>query len=82
MFVAPLTVEENARYAGWLRDAENAYNSLMLGKQSRVYVDQNGERVEFTMQKAGDLKAYILQLRTLLGKPLHGILGPMKPRMF
>jgi hypothetical protein len=82
MVAASLTVEETARYSGWLRDAESAYNSLMLGKQTRVYVDQNGERVEFTMQKASDLNAYIMRLRTMLGKPLHGVLGPMQPRMF
>lgn len=82
MVAASLTVEETARYTGWLRDAESAYNSLMTGQQARVYVDQNGERVEYSMQKASDLKAYILHLRTMLGKPLPGILGPMNVRMF
>ena len=82
MVAALLTVEEKARYTGWLRDAESAYNDLMIGRQARVYVDQNGERVEYSMQKAGDLKSYIVNLRTMLGRPLHGLIGPMQLRIF
>lgn len=82
MTAAALSVEEIARYSGWLTDAESAYNKLMSGQQTRVYVDQNGERVEYSMQKASDLKAYIAYLRNILGKPILGVVGPLNVRMF
>ena len=39
-----------------LAEAEKVYHELMLGLSVRVFVDQNGERVEYT--------AYINQLRS------------------
>lgn len=76
-----LTPEETARYTVWLSQAETAYHNLMSGMAAKVYVDQNGERVEYSMQKASDLKAYIAQLRALLGKPQLNVIGPLQPRM-
>lgn len=77
-----LTSLEIIQYTAWLTDAETAYHLLMTGGKARVYVDQNGERVEYSMQKASDLKSYILYLRSLLGLPLHTVIGPLMPRMF
>jgi hypothetical protein len=42
--------------------ARSAYHDLMLGKQARVIVDQNGERVEFTAANASRLLNYITTL--------------------
>lgn len=42
--------------------ARVAYHNLVTGQQARVIVDQNGERVEFTMANRAALKAYISQL--------------------
>lgn len=42
--------------------AKAAYHDLLTGKQARVVVDQNGERVEFTQANRQALKAYIKEL--------------------
>lgn len=76
-----LTSGEIIQYTAWLTDAEAAYHLLMTGGKARVYVDQNGERVEYTMQKASDLKAYVAYLRSLLGLPYLNVIGPLMPRM-
>lgn len=76
-----LTSEETAQYTTWLTEAESAYHKLMSGQSARVYVDQNGERIEYSMQKASDLKAYIAYLRSLLGKSQFNVIGPLMPRM-
>jgi len=63
-----LTTEQRALYESRLTDAETAYHDLRLGKSARVFVDQNGERVEFAVANAGRLQAYIWELKRLLGK--------------
>lgn len=75
-----LTAEEKTIYQTRLTAAEEAFHTLRLGGQPKVVVDQNGERVEFTVARTNDLRAYILELQTLLGLPT-GIVGPMKPWM-
>lgn len=72
-----LTAEERTTYEGYLTAAQTAYHKLMIGEQARVFVDQNGERVEFTATNSQKLRAYILELKALLGQDL-GITGPMK----
>ena len=72
-----LTAEERATYTARLTEAETAYHQLMMGTSARVYVDQNGERVEFNANSKAGLRAYILELKALLGLSL-GIVGPMK----
>lgn len=52
-----------------LEDALKAYHNLLTGKMARVFVDQNGERVEFTAAKKTDLYNYIQQLKAELGYP-------------
>lgn len=46
-----------------LTEAEAAYHRLLTGASTRVVVDQNGERVEFTSVSAGSLFAYIVSLK-------------------
>ena len=52
-----------------LAEAQKAYHDLMLGQQVRVFVDQNGERVEYTAANASRLQAYIQSLRSLINSP-------------
>ena len=46
-----------------LAQAEEALHNLVTGRMARVIVDQNGERVEFTMTSVTQLQAYIATLR-------------------
>jgi membrane protease subunit (stomatin/prohibitin family) len=50
-----------------LDEARAAYHSLQTGTMARVFVDQNGERVEFVAAKKTDLYNYIQQLESELG---------------
>lgn len=45
-----------------LADAKTQYHLLVTGQQAKVYVDQNGERVEFTAANRGALLSYIQKL--------------------
>lgn len=73
-----LTTEERELYETRLVSAEDAMHNLMTGASPRVVVDQNGERIEYTVARTNDLRAYIMHLKTLLGKDL-GIVGPLQP---
>lgn len=73
-----LTAEERTVLEARLTAAEEAAHLMRIGQQAKVFVDQNGERVEFNLIKAPDLRAYILELRLLLGKST-GIRGPLIP---
>jgi hypothetical protein len=66
MFITTLTPEQRADLEAKLTDARNAYHTLMTGSQARVVVDQNGERVEFTAARKGDLYTYIMSLESQL----------------
>jgi hypothetical protein len=70
-----LTAAERSLYETRLANAESAYDKLMTGKSTRVFVDQNGERIEYAVANASRLSAYIAELRRLLGK--QTITGPM-----
>ena len=50
-----------------LKEAQDAYHSIMTGTLARVVVDQNGERVEFSSANAATLAGYISRLQTELG---------------
>jgi len=50
-----------------LNDAEIQYHLLLTGQKARVYVDQNGERVEYTSTTASRLLQYINSLKLELG---------------
>ncbi len=70
-----ITAEQRVVYTARLAEAEASYHSLMLGGQPRVFVDQNGERIEYTAANSRSLMAYITELKRLLG--LRTVRGPM-----
>jgi hypothetical protein len=72
-----LTAEERVIYTARLSEAETALHQLMLGQTTRVYVDQNGERIEFNLNSKDSLRAYIMELKVALGISLN-ITGPLK----
>ena len=45
-----------------LDQAREAYHALQTGKAASVYVDQNGERVEYLPATVRNLAAYITEL--------------------
>lgn len=49
-----------------LDEALEAYHKLMTGTATRVFVDQNGERVEFAVANAPRLYNYIQDLKAKL----------------
>jgi len=55
-----------------LTAAEVAYHSLMTGTMAKVFVDQNGERVEYNTASAPRLAQYINDLRRQLGTVTAG----------
>lgn len=67
-----------ATTADMLAEAETAYHNLMVGKQVIVYVDMNGERVEYNKASAWRLAAYIEALK----KALYGTPIPAPLRAF
>lgn len=73
-----LTSEERTVLQRRLSDAENAYHAVMTGTQARVFVDQNGERIEYAAANAGRLQVYILALKNQLGIRSGQIAGPMR----
>lgn len=59
-----------------LADARIQYHALVTGQAAKVFVDQNGERVEYVAANAGRLLLYIQGLeRQLEGKTIS---GPMR----
>lgn len=46
----------------WLADAEQRYHELATGQAASVFVDQNGERIEYNKSDMLRLKAYIKEL--------------------
>jgi len=53
-----------------LSEAQTAYHRLQIGEAALVFVDQNGERVEFNRASAPRLAAYITELeRQMAGQP-------------
>ena len=72
-----LTPEEIAAKKLLLAEAEAAYHKLSIGGGVRVFVDQNGERVEYGSTNRLGLIAYINQLRAELGMcAMPGIVAP------
>lgn len=58
-----------------LEEAEKAYHQLLTGQSVRVFVDQNGERIEYSVASRANLAAYIQMLKTSLGQVST---GPMR----
>jgi hypothetical protein len=55
-----------------LNDAEEQYHLIMTGSKARVYVDQNGERIEYTSTTVTRLLQYIESLKVQLGQSSVG----------
>ena len=70
-----LTSIQRATLNTRLADAESSYHKVMTGQSARVYVDQNGERVEYAAANANRLLAYIQSLKQQLGT--LNVTGPM-----
>jgi hypothetical protein len=75
-----LTTDQRATYTARLAEAEQAYHDFRMGNSARVFVDQNGERIEYSSTNITGLRSYILELKSLLGLP-SGIVGPMQAWM-
>ena len=58
-----------------LTQAEEQYHKLLTGQAARVFVDQNGERIEYVAAGASRLAAYIEDLKRQLGQQTGT--GPM-----
>lgn len=52
-------------YDQTLADARAKYHALLTGTLAKVFVDQNGERIEYNAANAPRLAAYIAQLEGL-----------------
>jgi hypothetical protein len=75
-----LTPEERALLTQRLAEAEQALHDVALGGKPRVFVDQNGERIEYGPTSTLALQKYIFQLQSRLGianstGPAHVWLG-------
>lgn len=75
-----LTTEQRTLYTTRLAEAEQAYHDYRMGNSARVFVDQNGERVEYSAVNIAGLRSYIIELKGLLGQNT-GITGPMQAWM-
>ncbi len=62
-----LTSEQRTLLTARLAEAEAAYHSIMLGGGVKVFVDQNGERIEYQSGNIRQLSGYIQGLKQQLG---------------
>lgn len=60
-----------------LADAKAQYHLLVTGQQAKVFVDQNGERVEYQAANRGDLLKYITRLEADIAGAAT-LSGPMR----
>jgi len=65
---------DTAQIRLWLAEAEVAYHQINMGLRAKVFVDQNGERVEYEGATRGQLLAYINELKRQLG--MGSVIGP------
>lgn len=61
-----------------LVEAEDALHQLVTGTSARVFVDQNGERVEYTAANRAALKTYIQELKSEIAGASLGSNGPLR----
>ena len=73
-----LTAAERAELEGFLKEARLARHKVALGGGIRTFVDQNGERIEYSGTNLLALNKYIYGLEMKLG--LHSG-GPAYPWM-
>lgn len=62
-----------------LADARAAYKKLLTGQSARVFVDQNGERVEFTAINLQALQNWINALDAVCGPNAATSALPQRP---
>ena len=62
-----------------LDQAEDALHQKLMDGSARVFVDQNGERVEYSVPSIPRLQGYILSLKSQLGQDIN--VNPLSPRM-
>lgn len=62
-----LDVSTRAKLLRRLDEAEDALHRLQIGGMAKVYVDQNGERVEYASANSNKLIGYIAGLKAQLG---------------
>ena len=55
-----------------LHDAEIALHQLKIGQSARVFVDQNGERVEYSPANRGALERYVSELKIAVAAERSG----------
>ena len=61
-----------------LADAKSAFHELLVGRSARVFVDQNGERIEYTAANREFLAKYIQELEAqIVGRNIHSG-GPLR----
>jgi len=60
-----------------LTQAETAYHELMTGQKAVVFVDQNGERIEYNRVSAARLQQYIADLKSQINGTPYG--APLRP---
>lgn len=68
-----MTPELRAQTESYLADARKAYHRISTGAQPRVVVDQNGERVEYSVANLAQLQKYISELEAALACRSAGI---------
>jgi len=66
---------DTATLTKWLAEAEKSYHMLATGMQAKVFVDQNGERIEYNSASLAQLAKYINELKRQLG--LLTVTGPL-----
>lgn len=59
-----------------LEEARTARHKLVTGQLARVFMDQNGERVEFVATNIAQLDAYIRELESQVSPMLGGLRAP------
>lgn len=72
----PVTDAERTLYQTRLTEAKQAYHDLTVGGAIKVVVDQNGERVEYSVANASRLYAYIRALEDALSPTLAAYRQP------
>lgn len=62
-----------ATVAQQLTEARAARHKLVTGQMARVFMDQNGERIEYVSTNIAQLDAYIRSLEAQVSPSLAGI---------
>lgn len=73
-----MTDQELDELKAKIKEADAEYHALMTGTKVRVFVDQNGERIEYTSANRSSLYNYIQSLKSQLpGATIKGYTAPI-----